>query len=262
MNRNIHSSAVISPSAQIGENVSIGPFVVIEDHAVIGDDTWIGTNAFVGARTRIGRGCKIHNTASVGSPPQDLKYKGEETTLEIGDNTVVREFATLNRGTIESGKTVIGSNCLLMAYSHVAHDCVVGNHVIMANCATLAGHVRIEDYVIIGGLTPVHQFCRIGEHALVGGAFRVVKDVPPYILAGQNPLVFEGLNLIGLRRRGFSRETIDQIDLAYRAIYRSNLNVSQAVEQLRKENSHFPEIGKILDFIATSKRGIIPGHSR
>jgi len=229
---------------------------------VIGDDSWIGPSAFIGERTRIGRRCKIHNSASVGSPPQDLKYRGEATNLEIGDDTVVREFAALNRGTIESGKTVIGSNCLLMAYTHVAHDCFVGNNVIMANCATLAGHVRLDDHVIIGGLTPVHQFCRVGEHALVGGAFRVVKDVPPYVLAGQTPLVFEGLNLIGLRRRGFSRETIDQIDLAYRIIYRSHLNVSQAVDQLRKENSHIPEVGKIIDFISSSKRGIIPGHSR
>lgn len=257
----IDPHAVVSPKANLGENVYIGPYSVIEDDVVIGDGTWIGTHAAVHNGTRLGRDCKIHQAAAIGGPPQDLKYKGEPTVLEIGERTVVREFVTLNRGTVESGKTTIGSNCLFMAYAHVAHDCVVGNNVIMANCVALGGHVKIGDWVIIGGLTPVHQFCLIGDHAMIGGGFRVTKDVPPYVLAGSEPLIFEGLNVIGLRRRGYSHHVIELLDKTFRLLYRSNLNVSQAVARIKEEVEQVQEVQSVLNFIAKSKRGIIPGHA-
>jgi len=255
----IDPRAVVSPNAQIGENVKIGPFTVIEDNVIIGDGTIVGPNVFIGSGTRIGKNCKIFHGASVGSIPQDLKFKGEETTLEIGDNTVIREFCTLNRGTSHSGKTVIGSNCLLMAYVHVAHDCVVGNNVIMANAVNLGGHVVVEDYVVIGGLVPVHQFVRIGQHSIVGGGWRVPKDVPPYIMAAREPLRFEGLNIVGLKRRNFPKEVIEKIEHAYRIIYQSNLNVSQALEKLKSEADLIPEVQNIINFIEKSQRGIIRG---
>ena len=261
MSTTIHPSAVVSPKARLGQNVSVGPFVVIEEDVTIGDGTTVGPHAMISRGTRLGRECRIFNGAAVGGPPQDLKYKDEPTTLEVGDRTTVREFATLNRGTVASGKTTIGDDCLIMAYAHVAHDCRVGNQVIIANCSALAGHVTIDDWVIVGGLTPIHQFVRLGVHSMIGGGVRVAKDVPPYVLASQSPVVFEGLNLIGLRRRGFTLPTIELIDKAYRLLYRSGLNVSQAVARIREEIDLIPEIQVLLDFIASSKRGIITGHS-
>ncbi len=258
MNIQIDERAVVGPKAQIGENVTIAPYAVIEDDVVIGDGTWIGPHVVVFNGARIGKECKIFPSSSISAPPQDLKYKGEPTTMEIGDRCVIREFVTLNRGTIATGKTTLGSDCLLMAYTHLAHDCLVGNHVILANAVALAGHVELGDYVIIGGLTPVHQFCKVGDYAMVGGAFRVTKDVPPYILAGQSPMTFEKLNIIGLRRRGFSERVIELLDQTYRILYRSNLNVSQAVARIKQEVELIPEVQKVLDFISTSKRGIIP----
>ncbi len=262
MSVQIDSRAVVSSKAKLGENVSVGPYAVIEDDVVIGGGTWIGPHAMVWNGTRLGAECKVFPGASVGGPPQDLKYKGEPTLLEVGDKTVVRECVTLNRGTVESGKTVIGSNCLFMSYSHVAHDCKIGNNVIMANCASLGGHVEIGDWAILGGLVPVHQFTHIGEHAMIGGGFRVPKDVPPYILAGQDPLMFEGLNAVGLKRRGFSQKTIEHLEQAYHLVYRSNLNVSQAVARIKEEVEMVPEVRKVVDFIANSKRGIIAGRRR
>lgn len=261
MSTTIHPSAVVSPKARLGQNVSVGPFVVIEEDVTIGDGTTVGPHAMISRGTRLGRECRIFHGAAVGGPPQDLKYKDEPTTLEVGDRTTVREFATLNRGTVASGKTTIGDDCLIMAYAHVAHDCRVGNQVIIANCSALAGHVTIDDWVIVGGLTPIHQFVRLGVHSMIGGGVRVAKDVPPYVLASQSPVVFEGLNLIGLRRRGFTLPTIELIDKAYRLLYRSGLNVSQAVARIREEIDLIPEIQVLLDFIASSKRGIITGHS-
>jgi len=258
----IDSRAVVSSKAKLGENVSVGPYAVIEDDVVIGGGTWIGPQAMVWSGTRLGSECKVFPGASVGGPPQDLKYKGEPTLLEVGDKTVVRECVTLNRGTVESGKTVIGSNCLFMAYSHVAHDCKIGSNVIMANCASLGGHVEIGDWAILGGLVPVHQFTHIGEHAMIGGGFRVPKDVPPYILAGQDPLMFEGLNAVGLKRRGFSQKTIELLEKTYHLVFRSNLNVSQAVARIKDEVEMAPEVRKVVDFIANSKRGIIGGRRR
>jgi UDP-N-acetylglucosamine acyltransferase len=255
----IDPRAIVSPKSELGENVSIGPFAIVEDDVIIGDGTSIGSNALIANGARIGRGCRIFPFAIVSIESQDLKYKGEKTTFEIGDNTTVREFAALHRGTTSHWKSTVGSNCLIMAYAHVAHDCTVGSNVILANVVQLAGHVEIGDYAIIGGGTVVHQFEHIGQHAMIGGGFRIVKDVPPYILAGNEPLCFEGLNIVGLKRRGFSQEAIASLEQAYHLIYQSNLNVSQAVARIREEVPQTSEVQAVLDFIANSKRGIIRG---
>jgi UDP-N-acetylglucosamine acyltransferase len=260
MSVSIDPHAIVGSKAKLGENVCIESFTTIEDDVVIGDGTWVGPHVHIANGARLGRNCKVFSGAVVGGPPQDLKYKGEPTTLEVGNNAVIRECVTLNRATIETGKTVIGNDCLFMAYTHVGHDCRVGNNVIIANCAPLGGHVHLGDYVIIGGLSPVHQFVHIGDHAMVAGGFRVVKDVPPYILCGHEPLCFEGLNIIGLKRRGFSAKSIEMLDKTYRILYRSNLNVSQAVARIKEDVEQVPEVKKVLEFIAGSKRGILPGH--
>ena len=197
----------------------------------------------------------------VGHEPQDLKYAGEPTTCEIGDRTVIREYATLHRGTGEGGRTIVGSDGLLMGYVHIAHDCILGNNVILSNAAMLAGHCELGDFVVIGGITPVHQFVRVGEHSMIGGGLRVPKDVPPFILAGQEPLIFQGLNSVGLRRRGFGPETLKALDDAYSIIYRSNLNVSQAVEKISADQMlmRVPEVQRVIDFTRKSSRGILAG---
>lgn len=261
MSTTIDPLARISPKAHLGTNVSIGPFTIVEDDAVIGDGTTVAANALIGTGARIGRDCRIHHGAVVGHAPQDLKYAEEKTTCEVGDRTVVREYATLHRGTGEGGRTVIGSDNFLMAYVHVAHDCILGDHIIMSNAAMLAGHCHVADYAIIGGITPVHQFVNIGAHTMIGGGLRVPKDVPPYILAGKEPLVFQGLNSVGLRRRGFSPEAIAALDRTYELIYRSRLNVSQAVEKINADRflMNFPEVQNVLSFITSSKRGILAG---
>jgi UDP-N-acetylglucosamine acyltransferase len=259
MSTQIDSRAAVSPNAQLGANVSIGPFTIVEDGAVIGDGTRIAANALIATGARIGKDCTIHHGAVIGHTPQDLKYADEPSTCEIGDRTVVREYATLHRGTGEGGRTVIGADCFLMGYVHIAHDCEVGSQVIMSNAAMLAGHTVVEDWVIIGGITPVHQFTRIGCHAMIGGGVRVPKDVPPYCLASNHPLVFEGLNSIGLRRRGFTREAISALDRAYEIIYRSGKNVSQALDAIAGDAAlmAFPEVVHVVEFIRGSKRGII-----
>ena len=258
----IHATAQVASSAHLGDQVEIGPYAIIEEDTVLGDGTTVGAYAIVARYSTLGKQCRVYPYASVGSEPQDLKFKGEKTTLEIGDRCTIREYVTLNRGTLDSGKTVIGSDCLFMANAHVGHDSRVGNRVILANSVALGGHVVLGDWVIIGGLTPVHQFCKLGDHAMVGGGFRVVKDVPPYVLAGQEPLVFEGLNAVGLRRRGLTREAMDELDKAFALLYRSNLNVSQAVARIKEELPSTPEVQNLLGFIASSKRGIIPGRGR
>ncbi|RCK73095.1 MAG: Acyl-[acyl-carrier-protein]--UDP-N-acetylglucosamine O-acyltransferase [Ignavibacteriae bacterium] len=257
MSINIHPTAVVSSNATISENVTIGPFTVVEDDVFIGEGTQIGSSALLANGTRVGKNCRISHGAVLGTLPQDLKFGGEVTTLEVGDNTTIREYATLNRGTKAHMKTIVGSNCFLMAYIHVAHDCIIGNNVIIANAVNMAGHVEIEDNVVIGGLTAIHQFVRIGKHAMVGGGLRASKDIPPYILAGNDPMSFEGTNIIGLKRRNFSSETISNIENAYRIIYESGLNVSQAVDKIKKELPMTPEVMDILNFISKSKRGII-----
>ena len=253
----IDPTAVVSPKAQLEPGVTIGPFTVVEENVVIGGGTVVGSHALIASGARIGRECRIHHGAVVSTPPQDLKFRGEPTLLEIGNHTTIREYATLNRGTTERGKTTIGSHCFIMAYAHVAHDCSVGNHVILANSVNMAGHVIIEDHVVIGGLVPVHQFVRVGCHAMLGGGFRVAKDVPPYILAGQEPLVFQGLNLVGLKRRSFTRETLDLLRRTYAIVYDSTLNVTQALERIRAEIPASEEVDHIVGFIEKSKRGII-----
>jgi UDP-N-acetylglucosamine acyltransferase len=260
MSIQIDTRAVVSPKAAIGDGVQVAPYAVIEDDVTIGEGTSIGAHAVIHSGSRIGKECRIHPLAAIGGFPQDLKFKGEPTTLEIGDRCVVREFVTLNRATAETGRTIIGSNCLFMAYAHVGHDCVVGDNVILANCCALGGHVHLGSWVILGGLTPVHQFCHVGDHAMIGGGFRVVKDVPPYVLAGSEPLIFERLNIVGLRRRGFSEKSIDLLDKTYRLIYRSSLNVSQAVARVKEEVESSPEVEAVLSFISKSKRGIISGY--
>mgnify|MGYP001239199081 CR=1 FL=1 len=247
----------VSNKAKIGTNVTIGDFTVIKDDVVIGNNVKIGSNVLIDDGARISDNVTLHHGAVVSSIPQDLKFKGEITTLEIGESTVVREYATLNRGTEANGKTVVGKNCLLMAYSHVAHDCTVGDNVIIANCGTLGGHVEIDDWAIVGGLVAVHQFVKIGAHTLLAGFTKAVKDIPPYIIAGSNPMKFEGVNIIGLKRRGFTQEQIDSIKEFYKLLYKSGLNISDAVKQITASIAGTEETDVILDFISRSTRGIL-----
>lgn len=259
MSTNIHKFSDVSPKAQIGNNVTIGPFSLVEEDVVIGDNTVIGSNTYIANGARIGENVKVFHGAVVGVVPQDLKFGGEFSTLEVGNNTVVREFATLNRGTHETGTTKIGSDCLIMAYAHVAHDCVVEDKVILVNAVQLGGHVTIGYHATVGGSTVVHQFTHVGAHSMIGGGFRAVKDVPPFCLAGREPLACEGLNIIGLRRRGFSRETIEILDKAYTILYRRGLNFSDAVNAIEVELPQLPEIQTLVSFVRNAKRGIIRG---
>jgi len=250
---------ILSNNAIVGKDLKIKQFSTIEDDVEIGDNVEIGSCVLIADGARIGNNVKIFHGASIGTVPQDLKFNGEKTTVEIGDDTVVREFVTLNRATSHSKRTIIGKNCFIMAYAHVAHDCRIGDNVILANSVQMGGHVEIGDWVIVGGLVAIHQFVKIGKHAMIGGGFRAVKDVPPYILAGSLPLRFEGINLVGLRRRGFTNEQIKAISQTYDILYRSGLNVSDAVVEIEKQMKDNPEAHSILDFIKESKRGIIRG---
>lgn len=254
---NIHPTAIVDPKAEIGAEVAIGPYTVVQEDVVIGDGCQIGSHVLVHAGTRMGQNCRVFTGAVLATDPQDLKYAGEKTTLEIGDGTTVREFCTLNRGSSHRLKTVVGSQTLLMAYVHIAHDCIIGNNVILANAVNMAGHVTIEDFASVGGMTPIHQFVRIGKYSFIGGGLRVPKDVPPYILAAGEPLTYEGINKVGLSRRGFSGEVMLQMRRAYKLIYRSKLNVSQAIDQIESTIELIPEIQYIIDFIKASERGII-----
>jgi len=255
----IHRLSEVHPDAIIGEGVVIGPFVTIDQDVMIGDGTKIETNAVIYEGTRIGSNCRIFPGAVLGAVPQDLKFIGEYTTTEIGNNTTIREYVTINRGTIAEGKTVIGSNCLIMAYVHIAHDCIVGDHVILVNNVNLAGEVKVEDWAILGGMTGVHQFCTIGKHAMISGGSLVRKDIPPFIKAGREPVSYAGINSVGLRRRDFSRETINEIQNIYRFIYQKGANTSDALAIIEKEMTASVERDEILHFIHNSKRGIIPG---
>lgn len=257
MNNMIHKTAVVDPAAEIGSNVEIGPFSVIEAGVEIGDNCHIASHVLVASGTQLGRECRIFKGAVVGTIPQDLKFGGEESSLIVGDGTVIREFCTMNRGTEEGGAiTRVGANCLLMAYVHVAHDCFLGDNVILANGVNMAGHVTIEDFAGISGLTIIHQFVCIGRHSYIGGGSRVPKDVPPFILANGDPLRYFGLNTVGLKRRGFTSEQIANIKRAYHYIYRSRLNLTQAVEAIRNDLERTEEIKIILDFIESSERGL------
>lgn len=249
--------AYISPDAVLGNNVKIDPFAVIHEEVIIGDDTHIMSGAVIMGGTVIGKSCFIFPGAVLGAIPQDLKFVGEKTTVEIGDNTTIRECVTINRGTKDKWKTVIGSNCLLMAYAHVAHDCILGNHVILANAVQLAGHVEVGEYAIIGGLAGAPQFARIGAHTYVAGHSVINKDVPPFIKAGRSPISFAGVNSVGLQRRGFSNETINAILEIYRSIYNKGLNTSQALDYVEQQLPVCAEKELIVSFIKNSKRGII-----
>ena len=250
----IHKTAIIHPNAKIEDGVEIGAYAVIGDRTEIKKGTVIGAHAFVEASI-IGNNCKIFNSASVGGAPQDLKYKNEETILIIGNNTTVREFCTLNRGTTSSNKTIIGSDCLLMAYTHVAHDCIIGNGAILANCATLGGHVEVGDNAVLGGIVAVHQFCKIGKYAMIGGGAMVAQDVMPFAQAHGDRARLVGLNLVGLRRHGFSREGIEEIKSAYRTLFSSGLTLNEALDQIEAGFSG-NEVKEIVTFIKNSKRGI------
>ena len=253
--------AHIDPKAQIGNDVSIDAFAFIEADVVIGDGTWVGPHAVIMNGSRIGKNCKIFPSAVIGGIPQDLKFAEEKTTAEIGDNTVIREFVTFNRGTTDKMKTVVGKNCLLMAYVHIAHDCIIGNNVIMANNVGLSGHCIIDDYAILEGMVGLSQFVHIGAHSFIGGKSGARKNVPPFVKAAREPLSFIGVNTVGMRRRGFSNEAIQQVEDIYRTLYVKGLNVSNAVEIIEKESPDTPEKKLILDFIRGSKDGIIRGIS-
>jgi len=254
--------AYVHPQAKVANNVVIEPFVNIEKNVVIEEGTWIGSNVTIMEGARIGKNCRVFPGAVIGAIPQDLKYDGEETLVKIGNNTTIREFATINRGTKANMETVVGSNCLLMAYCHVAHDCIIGDNVILANAATLAGHITIDDWAIVGGMAAVHQFAKIGTHAFISGGGLVRKDVPPFAKAAREPLSYVGVNSIGLRRRGFSNEQINQIQDIYRYIYLKNYNVTQAVNYIEAEIPATAERDEILSFISKSTRGIMKGYTK
>lgn len=253
----IHPTAIVSSKAKIGDNNVIKALTIIEDDVEIGNDCQIGPSSVLYNGARIGNRVKIFQSASIAHRPQDLKFGNEETYFYVGDDTVVHEFVTLHRGTKETGFSRIGKNCLLMAYSHVAHDCVVGDNVILANGVQLAGHVHIEDWVIIAGMCGVHQFCSVGKHAMMGVNTVAVKDVPPFVLSGRFPIKYEGLNKVGLRRRGFSDDDINTIRLTYDTIYNSGFNVSQAVAKVETEFGANLHVKDIIKFVKASKRGII-----
>jgi UDP-N-acetylglucosamine acyltransferase len=252
--------AYVHPDAKIADNVVIEPFVSIDQDVVIGEGTRIGSSVTILPGTRIGKNCRIFPGAVIGAIPQDLKFRGEYSTVEIGDNTTVREYVTINRGTAAKGRTIVGNNCLLMAYVHIAHDCTVGNNVIMVNSSQLAGEVIVDDWAILSGMVAVHQFCHIGSHVMISGGSLVRKDVPPFIKAGREPLSYVGINSIGLRRRNYNNDKIREIQDIYRYIYQKGLNVAQATEIIEAEMPATPERDEILLFVKDSKRGIIRGY--
>ncbi|NTW69599.1 MAG: acyl-ACP--UDP-N-acetylglucosamine O-acyltransferase [Chlorobiaceae bacterium] len=256
MQSTVHATAVVGKSVVLGEGVTIGPYTVIDDDVEIGDGTSIAPHVYIASGARIGRDCRIHSGAVLATAPQDLKFAGEQTYLYIGDRTVIRECVTLNRGTKASGKTVVGSDNLIMAYVHAGHDCVIGNNVVIANSVQFGGHCEVGDYAVIGGLAGVHQFVRIGRFAMVGGIARASLDVPPFVMAGgHDSFRYEGLNAIGLKRRGFTPETITLVKNAYRILFQSGLLLGNALEKVRTELPQEPEIIEILDFFASGKYG-------
>jgi len=255
----ISNLAYVHPDARIGENVTIEPFAYISGNTEIGEGTWIGPQATILDGAKIGKNCRIFPSSVVSGIPQDLKFRGEETTTEIGDGTIIRECATVNRGTASTGRTIVGKNCLLMAYTHVGHDSIIGNNCILGNGSGLAGEVKVHDWAILSAGTLVHQFSRIGAHVMIGGLSKVRTDVPPFIKADRDPLTYLGLNTVGLTRRGFEKERIDAIHNIYRVIYQNGMNVSQALDYIEKEIAPSPDREYILEFIRKSERGIIRG---
>ena len=249
----------IHPEAKLDPSVQVGPFVYIDKDVEIGAGTIIDANATILEGTRIGKNCHIFPSAVVGAIPQDLKFKGEKTYAFIGDNTTIRECATVHRGTASKGKTVVGNNCLIMAYSHVAHDCILHDHIIMSNATQLAGEVEVDDWAILGGGTLVHQFSHIGAHVMIQGGTRVNKDIPPFIIAARDPVSYCGINSVGLGRRGFTKEQLSSIQETYRLLYMSGLNVSQALQQITETLPQTPERDMIVEFIKASPRGVVRG---
>jgi UDP-N-acetylglucosamine acyltransferase len=257
----IQTLSYIDPQAKLAPNVVVEPFSIIHKDVEIGEGTWIGSNVTIFPGARIGKNCRIFPGAVIAAIPQDLKFEGEETYVYIGDNTTIREFVTINRGTKDKYKTQVGNNCLLMAYVHLAHDCIVGNNVIIANSVQAAGHVIIEDNARIGGLCAIHQFVKIGKHVMIEGGSMITKDVPPYIKAGRYPLTYEGINSIGLRRCGFSNEKINEIQDVYRILFVHNRNLSTALDKVEAELPPSPERDEILMFIRESSRGVLKGYN-
>jgi UDP-N-acetylglucosamine acyltransferase len=252
----VHPTALIDPSAELAPGVVVGAPPPVGPHMRVGARTRIGSHVLIERDTTVGEECTLHQGAVLGTDPQDLKYMGEPTVLVVGDRTVIREYASLNRGTIASGVTRVGSDCMLMAYTHVAHDCHLGNHVILSNAVNMAGHVSIGDWAIVGGLTPIHQFVRIGAHAFVGGATRVAKDVPPYVKAAGSPMELYGLNSVGLQRRGIPDDVRRELKRAYRLFFASNHNVAQALARAREELRALPEVEVFLSFFENTERGV------
>ena len=252
----------VHPGAKIAKSVVINPFVTIENNVTIGNGTWIGSNVTIMEGARIGENCKIFPGAVISAIPQDLKFQGEDTTVVIEENTTIRECVTINRGTIASGKTKIGKNCLLMAYSHVAHDCIINNNCIIANGVALAGHVKIDEHAIVGGNSAVHQFVTIGKHSMISGGSLVRKDIPPFVKAAREPLSYIGINSIGLRRRGYNEEKITEIQDIYRILFQKNNNTTQAVLKMEAELKPTKERDEIISFIQNSGRGIMKGYKQ
>lgn len=253
----ISDKAVISPEAKIGSNVSVGAFTVIEPGVTLKDNVSINTSAVIHSGTTLNSGVRVFHSAVIGSEPHDLKFRGEQTTVEIGENTVIREFATISRGTSARKKTVIGKNCYLMAYVHVPHDSIIGDNVILSNAVNMGGHVIIDDWAIVGGLVGIHQFVHIGAHCFIGFSSRVTQDVPPYILAAGEPLNYKGLNIVGLKRRGFSEQQIHYIKQTYTYIYGTKYNISDAIKAAKESIPMTDEVNNIITFIENSERGII-----
>ena len=253
----IHPTAIVSPQAELAADVEVGPFAIIGPQVTVGAGSRIAARATLEQNVRLGEGCRVGSGSILGGQPQDLKYAGEETWVEVGDGTVIREYCTINRGTTQSRVTRLGKSCLVMTYVHMAHDCHVGDRVILTNGVQRAGHVTIDECAIVSGLTPVHQFVKIGAYAFVGGMSRVTKDVPPYTKAVGNPMKLYGLNAVGLQRHGFSAETVAELKKAYRLFFRSGLNISQALERARAELTMLPEVENFLQFIEASARGVL-----
>jgi UDP-N-acetylglucosamine acyltransferase len=256
MSERIHPTAIIDPAAEIAADVEVGPYCIIGAGVVLGAGCWLQHHVTIMGPSHIGARNKFFAYCSIGQQSQDLKYAGEPTCLEMGDGNCFREFCTVNRGTAPGTKTIVGSGGNFLAYAHVAHDCTVGDGVIFSNNGTLAGHVIVGDHAIIGGLTAIHQFCRIGKHAIIGGCTKIVQDVPPYMIADGNPAEMRGPNLVGLKRHGLSEEVIRQIKEAYRILYRSDLNLKQAIERIQESLPSLPEIEHLLEFLAASERGV------
>ena len=253
----IHSTAIISPEAEIADDVEIGPYAIVGDNCTVGPGCVISPRATLERNVTLGANVKVGIGTVLGGLPQDLKFAGEETTVEIGEGTVIREYTTINRGTAQSFKTTVGKNCLLMSYVHLAHDCHIGNNVILSNVVQLAGHVTVEDRAIVSGLTAAHQFVRIGRQSFIGGCSRVSKDIPPFLKAVGNPVKLYGLNTVGLQRGGMDDNTIRELKRAYRLLFRSDLNVTQAIERAQNELEGLPEVRELLRFVEASERGVV-----